>query len=288
MPHKSILLASTENKLSQAVATGDNLVVILIMGTLAMLVMAGFIILIILLYQKKVLAQKSQLQEAETKYQRELVRAAILVEDRARERFAKNLHDDVGSLLTVAMLNLASEKLSAGNSPREIALIDSSNTALQGITTTVREVSRDLFPSRLKTVGYHAAVRQMAVRISEGGLIEANVVQEGPEIKYEQATELQLYRITQELLNNILKHSSPKEIYIEFTGPEKISIRYSGKGISNEDAELLVKQGKGIGLQSIQSRAQMINAGVDYYVHGDNDAEAVISLSEPKLVALEV
>src|SRR5437868_3288008 len=105
-----------------------------------MLMLVAFIILFVLYYQKKVLAQQNQMQVAENKYQRELLSAAIQVEERERDRIAKNIHDDVGTLLNVLKLNLSKitrnakdEELIEKLSKENLSLLEESIQGIRGV-----------------------------------------------------------------------------------------------------------------------------------------------------------
>lgn len=240
-------------------------------GFLGMLILVISIILFVVFYQKKILAQKNQIQLAENQYQRQLLQATIQVEEKERERIAKNIHDDIGTLLNVLKLNLT--KLSRNGEDKELVkLLTGENIELLDESIqSIRNISKDLVSPTLLKLGYLKAVHELCRHITNSGQIFADLVHEADEIdiRFPESTEVQLYRMTQEIINNIIKHAGAGEILIEYKKSEtvyNVLVRHNGRGITDQDIISLVKDNKGLGLKSIQSRAQLINATVNYSV----------------------
>lgn len=258
-----------------------DIVILIVAGCLGMLILVAFIILFVLYYQKKVLAQQNQMQVAENKYQRELLSAVIQVEEKERERIAKNIHDDVGTLLNVLKLNLSKiernvkdEELTKKLSAENLSLLEES---MQGI----RGIAKDLMPSTLLKLGYIKALNELCKHINNSEQISVKFLQNNLETRLPEQTELQLYRLTQELLNNIIKHAGAKEITIELKPSNafyNLLISHNGRGITMQQVHELSKEQKGLGLKSIQSRAQLINASVTYNAPHNDVANIAVEL----------
>jgi signal transduction histidine kinase len=93
---------------------------------------------------------------------------------------------------------------------------------------------------------------------------------------------LQLYRIIQEVINNIIKHSEATHVSISARSDAQeliIDITHDGIGISSEMIAQLTQTEKGIGLKSIQSRVQLIHASIQYFTIGPK--QAGISIAVP-------
>jgi len=245
----------------------SDIIILIVAGCLGMLILVAFIILFVLYYQKKVLAQQNQMQVAENKYQRELLSAAIQVEEKERERIAKNIHDDVGTLLNVLKLNLSKISRNAKNEELTQKLSNVNLLLLEDSIQSIRGIAKDLVPPTLVKLGYIKALNELCKHINNSGQISVNFIQSNLETRLPEQTELQLYRLTQELLNNIIKHAGAKEITIELKPANafyNLLISHNGRGITNAQVHELSKEQKGLGLKSIQSRAQLINASVTY------------------------
>jgi signal transduction histidine kinase len=257
-----------------------DIIILVISGCLGMLVLVAFIILFVLYYQKKVLAQKNQLQLAENKYQRELLSAAIQVEEKERERIAKNIHDDVGTLLNFLKLNLHKVAHSADINLNK-SLMEENLKLLEDSIQGIRGVAKDLIPPTLVKLGYIKGLNELCRHINNSGQVIVNFSPDAAATRLPEQTELQLYRITKELLNNIIKHTGAKKIDMEFkeiNSSFRLLISHDGRGITSQEAMELSKTQKGLGLKSIQSRAQLINAVVQYKIKADHTAFITVEL----------
>ena len=246
-----------------------------------MLILVAFIILFVLYYQKKVLAQQNQMQVAENKYQRRLLSAAIQVEEKERERIAKNIHDDVGTLLNVLKLNLNKISRNAKNEELTKNLSAENLLLLEESIQSIRGIAKDLVPPTLIKLGYIKALNELCKHINNSGQITITFLQNALETRLPEQTEVQLYRLTQELLNNIIKHTGAKEITIELKPVNSfynLLIFHNGRGITTQQVNELSKEQKGLGLKNIQSRAQLINASVEYNAPTKGHASIAVEL----------
>ncbi|MGZ3861749.1 MAG: sensor histidine kinase [Bacteroidia bacterium] len=261
-------------------AQGD-IVILIVVGCLGMLILVAFIILFVLFYQKKVLAQQNEMQLAENKYQRQLLSAAIQVEEKERERIAKNIHDDLGTLLSVVKLNLSKITRNAGNKELTESLGGDNILLIDRSIQSIRGIAKDLVPPTLVKLGYIKAVNELCRHISNSGQIAISFSQSDVDLRLPEQAEVQLYRLTQELINNIIKHSGAKQIEIDFSRhntSHKLVISHNGKGISSDEVKELSKLDRGLGLKSIQSRAQLINAAVFYNAPRNENANITVEI----------
>ena len=250
-----------------------NIPLLILVGCLGMLILAVAIVLFVLLYQKKVLAQQNQLQQAENLHQRQLLEAAIMVEEKERERIAKNIHDDVGMLLNVTKLNLT--KISRNIDKKQIIqeVVFESLTLVDETINNIRGIAKDLVPPTLLRLGYLNGIAELSRTISATGEVKVNFTCNEMDFRFKENVELQLYRLTVELVNNILKHAKASIINIQVLSSPKlinIAITHNGVGISDDDVLRISQEQRGIGLKSIESRAQLIDAIVHYYKQPDS------------------
>jgi two-component system NarL family sensor kinase len=258
-----------------------DIVVLIVIGCLGMLILVAFIILFVLYYQKKVLAQQNQLQVTENRYQRQLLTATVQVEEKERERIAKNIHDDVGTMLNVLKMNFAKVMRNAKNEELITNIIKENQLLLDESIQAIRNVIKDLVPPTLLRLGYVKTLEDLCKHISNAGQIEVKYFHNDIKSRLPEQVELQFYRLTQELLNNIIKHSGATEVTIELKPVNafyNLYIMHNGRGISMQQVDELTKESKGMGLKSIQSRAQLINAKVIYYAPANGPAWISVEL----------
>lgn len=177
-----------------------------------------------------------------------------------RQRIAEDLHDEtLPALSSVArMADRLVEQLDDNPVPIQM------REKLDFAVAEMRRVINDLHPSVLETMGFKPALENLAVMLTRETGIESNFSDGDGRDDYElnNFTKLQLYRIVQEALNNVHKHSGAKLVEVsigEKNGNLIISVADNGKGI---DRKLVRKDSHG--LLNIRQRAQLIGAQVDW------------------------
>ncbi len=258
--------------------TQTDIVLLIAAGCMGMLILVVSIILFVVYYQKKVLAQKNN-------FQRELLSATVEVEEKERERIAKNIHDDLGMKLSVIKLNLSKISRNADNKAITESVTADNLKILDETIQSVRSIAKELVPPTLVKLGYPKAMNELCRQITNTGQLSVSFLPIDTHIQLPEKTGMQLYRISQELLNNIIKHSSATEVVIDLLENEtctRLLIQHNGKGITNTEINKLMSEQKGVGLKSIESRAQMINATVTYGFSDTGLAQTKIEISHAR------
>lgn len=142
----------------------------------------------------------------------ELSRELIRIEEKERAEIAGELHDSVASDLTVALLT-AKNRLSRalGESAVEI---ESIMTPIRRAISTVRLISHRLSPLSLESVGLNMAIEDLLDRINETGKFKVEAQLNNLESAFPEGWNLNLYRIVQECLSNVLKHSTGRSLSV--------------------------------------------------------------------------
>jgi signal transduction histidine kinase len=188
------------------------------------------------------------------KEQNEIALNKVLeAEEKERSRIAKDLHDGIVQEITAIKFKLnAVEK----NANREIA--DELTQAINQLDKTskeVREISYQMMPLTLKELGLVKALEDLLNRTLTLREIEVEFENIGVEERLPEKIEVSIYRICQELLNNVLKHSNASKISLLLMKKENfltITFEDNGKGFDTDNAK------KGIGLNSLNSRVEMV------------------------------
>jgi signal transduction histidine kinase len=252
-----------------------------LVGSLGMIILAVSIVLFVVVYQKKVLTQQNQIHAAEHKHQVELLKATIDVVEFERERIARNIHDDVGTFLNVLKLYLTKLARNPENKSRTEELLRESNELLELSIESIRGIAKDLMPVSLTKLGFEKGVTELFRQVNSAGQLKIDYTFRLNDAMLSPKISLHLFRIMQEILNNIIKHSKATAIGISAIADIHgivIVVAHDGTGLSTETATQLASQDKGIGLKSIQSRVQLIGASIQYLIMGENSAKIIINL----------
>lgn len=248
---------------------------------MGILILIFFIIFIVLLYQKRVLAHNSQLMNREQEHQRKLLDASVEIAEQERFRIASNMHDDVGMLLNVLKLNIDRARRNVNNPAEFDKVIDNSLGIIDNSIVTIRAIANDLMPSLLINLGLVKSLRELCNQINLSETVMVNLVADIDEVPVERKTELQIYRLIKEILNNTIKHAQPTfiSIRIELSGSYlHINVTHDGKGVTTSEIRQLAGVSTGLGLKSILTRTQFINAKLEFLILNKTTSQVVIDV----------
>ena len=131
-----------------------------------------------------------------------------------RKRISNELHDDLGAQLSTARMFLSSLKNNAEGEKNK-TLVENSIQLIDGSINDLRKIMDDLQVSTLQEKGYLIATEELVNKINLLQQINFSLSHVGLEKRLEQKTEHQLFRITQELINNSMKYAKAKNVYID-------------------------------------------------------------------------
>lgn len=235
------------------------------------------IILFLLIFYKhkaskdRIIAEQKILQLEEEK---KLLAARSIVDgqENERKRIAKELHDGLGVLLSTAKMQFTTIK---EKSPENKTLIDKATKLLEQAAGDVRKISHNMMPGLLTKFGLFEAAEDLMEQVDETEELNAVCEISGDTKRLPENTEIMLYRIIQEMVNNTIKHADANNIQLHINVlPERLNITYSDDGKGFDLASKL--ETKSIGLSSIQSRVNFLSGevsiksksgeGVKYYI----------------------
>lgn len=179
-------------------------------------------------------------------------------QENERLRIARELHDDtIQTLLVIA--NRAQKLIPSGNDDMAIVKKDAEwvrDATLQAVED-VRRISLDLRPSVLDDLGLVAALRWLTDRTSEESGINIRILVNGPKRKLPPQTEVTIFRVTQEALNNIRRHSKAKEAVVKLKFAKeclKVTIDDNGRGFRLPKKVASLANRGGLGLIGMRHR----------------------------------
>ena len=242
--------------------------IVLLIGTIGMLILAMAIVGFIIFHQRKVLRYNSQLKKLEEEKQQILLNASIRFQEEERNRIAADLHDDAGPLLATARLYL-NENLVNQEKAQQLQSIYSAKQIIDDAILLIRNISHSLMPPTLKNFGLESAVTDLFQKISGSGSINASARFHDYRIRLKVEQELLVFRIIQELVNNVFKHSNAGFIHLtqNVSGSNMyLRLHHDGAGIVQADFEKLNHSALGLGLKNIASRVKVLNGRIFFEI----------------------
>lgn len=241
---------------------------IVAIGSAAMSLLAGFIIFFVVLYQKKAIIQRKEVEAIKAQHLRDLLQKTIEVEEKERESIAKNIHDDLGALISILRLNNSRTAKNIDDKEVLEKILESNKLILNKTSESVRSISKKLASPTLIKLGYLKALKEVCTSFNQTGEI-AMTFNDQLSQSFTPTTQKasQLFRASQEIINNIIKHAGATEITIQLSNHKNntiINFEHNGAGINETNVIDLIRQDKGLGLTSIQSRLSIIEAKIEY------------------------
>lgn len=236
-----------------------NIIIASVIGLIILLSIVG-----LLFYRKKQVEQQAKL-DAEIATQKEIRTKAILeAEEKERRRIAQDLHDGVGQLLSAAKLNLSNleNKLTIENEEQQLAM-QNALSLVDDSVKEVRAVSHNMMPNTLIKLGLGSAVREFITKLGNAPTLKVDLEIVGLDTRIDNQVETVLYRVIQEIVNNIIKHAKASHISMQLIRHEtELNVMIEDNGIGFDISKL--ESFDGIGLKGIQTRIEFLNGTVHF------------------------
>lgn len=221
----------------------------------AALLVGGMTLLIaafVAVYQKRLVLKEQH-------YQKQLLTATIDSQEREKKKWAREIHDGIGSLLSGINLNL---KFQIQQNPVENEhtkfLTEACDMLQQGMAD-IRQFSHNLLPITLEHFGFLKALEEYLQSLQEQQQLKVELKTVGTLKGLNQQQALNLYRIFQELIQNTIKHARAQNIEICITAAlTKVECSYCDDGRVQVDPNAP----SGLGIQNIQSRIAILNGTI--------------------------
>jgi signal transduction histidine kinase len=214
-----------------------------------------------------------------------LSRKLLEAQEMERRRVARELHDEIGQVLTAVKINLQAMQRSVAPDlplPRLQESVDIVDRALQ----QVRNLSLELRPAMLDDLGLVAAVRWYVDRQASRAGLQRHFVAEPPDISVPPEVATACFRIAQEAITNILRHAQAKQINVEIRLDDRelrLSVRDDGKGFPVADARRRAAKGGCLGMLGMEERAHLLGGRMEIRsVPGQGTEIAVRFLLPPR------
>ncbi|WP_188752171.1 ATP-binding protein [Parapedobacter defluvii] len=225
----------------------------------------GLILILVLLYRNhrhRQKIQKAKIEELELGKQLAATEAILKGEEQERSRLAKDLHDGLGGMLSGIKLQLGAMKGNLILTEENGALFNNALNKLDQSISEMRRVAHNMMPEALIQLGLEQALQDYCSSISASGTFTVNTEFYGLGQRLSAATEVTVYRIIQELVNNAVKHSSAKSILVQVLRRDQwLSITVEDNGRGFDVAHWQEKPTAG--LQNIESRVHYLGGNMD-------------------------
>lgn len=213
--------------------------------------------------------------------ERTVMNAVLKGQEQERKRLGAELHDGIGQVLSAIALKVSQAKESAENQNYsglggELRVL---NDNLQEAIKEVRNISHDLMPDVLEGFGLREAVKQTCNNFHDRAGIDVTFDHFDLEERYDSAIELNIFRITQELLTNIHKHADCTKVHVSLMDHgDVLSLTVEDDGVGFDKNQDSV----GIGLRNVNSRVSTMHGEID--VESSKNSGTLVNIEIPKKI----
>jgi signal transduction histidine kinase len=220
---------------------------------ISFMIFAGVILMRELFYSLK----RAEIDRLRT--EKRVINAIINTEENERKRFAKDLHDGLGPLMSTVKMSLSalSERI---RDQSGTDILNNTNYLVNEAINTLKDISNNLSPHVLSNFGLTSALSAFTAKINQTKAIEIDFKSNMENQRLESEKEVVVYRAACELINNSIRHSGASRIEIELNKHEKfITLQFYDNGRGFDTSSLGDEDTKGMGISNIETRVRSVD-----------------------------
>lgn len=235
---------------------------------------------VFIIHRKNMIEKEAKIASIEHDKNIAVFRASNESEEREKKRISKELHDGLVPSLSAVERSLEKHLKDYEKGEFDTSRLRRDITEIEDTIEALRTIAHDLIPPILLSFGLIRALAYQVERVNDTGL-QADFENTSPYdevLPFSMEDQVSIYRMCNEILNNLYKYAGYKYLRVLVEMPEKylvIDFTHDGTGITNEEIDIAVNQGKGLGLRSLISRALLLNANVNYSIEGDTSTVSI-------------
>ncbi len=237
--------------------SAEYTIVFIIISVVLILTLVVFIAIIIFRYQKNQNAYFRNIAEIKIAHENQLLQSQLEMQEQTFQNISREIHDNIGQKLSLAKLHLNTIGYTHTEEP-EVQVRDAVDMISEAIND-LSDISRSMSSENILNNGLIKALEFEVTQLKKAGIFRVNFSTSGYPVFLNANTELVLFRIVQEAINNIIKHAAANTIDIElYYNNVKLTI-----DISDNGRGFVVDQGgHGTGLLNMKKRAVMLNGNL--------------------------
>jgi signal transduction histidine kinase len=236
----------------------EDILITIIVASVFFVLLGLFVLLLIFVFLRRQRKNREEKEEMKNRFEQTLLKTQLEIQEQAFSYISQEIHDNIGQILSLVRLNLNT----MGDAATE-EKIEQTDELLGKAIKDLRDLSHNLQNNRLHDIGIIESIRQLLFSLEKSGRYTTHFTASDHFYIVDANNDTILYRIIQEIINNIIKHASARTINVHIDSrPECTAISISDDGVGFNTAVLKGSR-PGIGLQNIANRARMINAAID-------------------------
>jgi len=258
----------------------NEILSVIVIGGIMAVALLLFIMTVLFLYQKRQHRHEKELVKLKEEYDQELLRSQLEIQEGTLKTIAQELHDNIGQMLSVVRLSLATVGLEKTHPAYEG--VENSREILNRAIVDVSNLTKSLHTDRIAQIGLREAVQFEVETIRKSGLVNIDFSSSGTEQDLDPQKSIFLFRMFQEILNNTLKHSRATLVTVAVSYTDRLftlRMEDNGIGFNVEEKKNKPSASGGVGLKSMINRAKLV--GCDFVINSVEGKGTSVSISLP-------
>jgi signal transduction histidine kinase len=215
-----------------------------------------------------------------TRTEKRVITAIINTEENERKRFAKDLHDGLGPLMSTIKMSLSALNGKINDDSGSL-ILNNTNHLINEAINTLKDISNNLSPHVLSNFGLSSALGAFTTKINQTKAIEVDFKSNMENQRLDSEKEVVVYRAACELINNSIRHSGASRIDIELNKHEKIiTLQFYDNGRGFDTSSLESEDKKGMGLSNIETRVRSVDGVFILESNPGKGISALIKITE--------
>jgi two-component system NarL family sensor kinase len=254
---------------------------VIFMGTLLAFLLVGFILAMIFFYQRRRQKQEQELIRLKEEYEQEVLRSQLEIQESTMKTIAQELHDNIGQTLSVIKLWMSMAPIGPDHEAYEG--VQNSKEMLHKVIRDMADLTKSLHTDRIADIGLSEAIQFDLVTIRRAGILKIQFDAEGDEFHFPDQKSIFIFRMYQEMMNNIIKHSGAAHVKVHLLYSVNnifvLSMLDDGVGFDVQKKKESGDGSSGLGLKSMRNRAKMI--GADLSIQSEPGKGTSITVTVP-------
>lgn len=191
--------------------------------------------------------------------EKKILNAIMITEEKERKRFASDLHDELGPLLSTVKMSISALSKFEKDT-KNLKIIENADSVINEAIKSIKDISNNLSPHVLNNFGLAKAVKNFVNKINEIQKIKIQFTSNISNQRFDSHIEIILYRIVCELIHNSIQHAEAERVEVSLTKKNNvIDLFYDDNGKGFNFDYYLIKNNEGSGLQNMISRLESIH-----------------------------
>ena len=242
---------------------------IVLLSTGFILLIIAFLVSFVVLHRKRRNEHIYEKAQMDSQFKQQLLQSQIEVQELTFQQISKDLHDNVGQLLSTSKMLLGIAEINLGDKAPDT--LHTAHATLGDAIQELRNLSKSLDREWIQQFSFHHNLEQLVARINAGKRITVSyeaITQ--PNLPHDQ--QIVLFRIVQEAIQNAIRHANPSQVTIrseEQDGALHISIADNGRGLAQANKPI------GMGISNMQYRTNLLGGTIRWTTQPDGSGTVV-------------